>query len=110
MRVRAGVAVASVALQHVVGRNQDRVRDRDLGSALHVAGCAGVLNGQIVLAVHSADRAGGLDQQRSQPRGAVLLTAGLCLPADSFIAGAKPAQAARWAAVGTVTYLRRSRR
>src|SRR5829696_9761130 len=99
--VGAQVVVGLVAFQHPVGRHQDGVRDRNLGSPHPTpAHQPGMLGSQVVLAVHPADRSGGLDQHRGQPFVAVPLPAGLCLPADSFIAGAKPAQAAKWAAVG----------
>jgi hypothetical protein len=48
MPVRAEVGVGLVTLQHVVGRNQDRVRDRDLGPAHPTSPSKpGVLDGQI---------------------------------------------------------------
>jgi hypothetical protein len=66
--VSAQVMVGLVALEHPVGRNQDRVRDGDLGPAHPPAfQQPGVLGGQIVLAVHPPDRAGRLDQHRGQP-------------------------------------------
>jgi hypothetical protein len=101
MPVRAEVGIGLVTLQHVIGRNQDRVRDRDLGPAHPPSPRQpSMLNGQIVLAVHPADRPGGLDQHRGQPFVPVPLPSGVRLPADSCIAGAKPAQAARCPAVG----------
>ena len=83
--VGAEVAVGLVAFEHVVGGDQDRVRDRDLRPAHPAApGEPGVLDGEVVLAVHPADRAGGLDEHRGQPLVAASpARPGLRLPADS---------------------------
>ena len=94
--VGAQVVVGLIAFQHPVGRHQDGVRDRDLGPAhpppFHQPG---MLGGQVVLAVHPADRSGGLDQHCGQPFVAVPFPGRGLFPADSSIAGAKPAQAAK---------------
>ena len=52
-----------------------------------------MLDGQIVLAVHPPDRAGSLNQHRRQHLLPCRFPAGLCLLADSFIAGTSPVAA-----------------
>ena len=83
--VGSEVVVGLVACEHPVGRDQHRVRDGYLGPA-HAAppGQSGVLGGQIVLAPHPADRAGGLDQHRGHHLLPCRFPAGVCLPADSM--------------------------
>jgi hypothetical protein len=99
--IGAQVVVELVAFQHSVGRHQHGVRDRDLSPA-HPTPFRqpGMLDSEIVLAVHPAYRTGGLDEHRGQPFVPCRFPAGICRPADSFIAGATPAHAARCAAVG----------
>ncbi len=99
--VRAEVLVGLVAFQHPVGRRPGSSARLRPGPGPSRAGSpAGRAGGQVVLAVHPPDRAGGLDQHRGQPLVAVPRPGRRRLPADSCIAGATPAQAARCAAVG----------
>ena len=66
--VGAEVSVGLVAGEHVVGDHDHRVSDGDLGSARAAAsGDAGVLFGEVVLAVHPPDRSGRFDEDRGQP-------------------------------------------
>ena len=66
------VVVGLVAFEHPVRGDQDRVRDRDLCPAHPAAfGQPGVLHGEVVLAVHPPDRAGGLDEHVVEPLVAV---------------------------------------
>lgn len=52
--VRAEVSVGLVAGEHPVGRDEDGVGDCDLGAAHPAAsGQAGVLGGEVVLALHA---------------------------------------------------------
>jgi hypothetical protein len=59
------VVVGLVAFEHPVGRHQHRMRYGDLCPAHPVPfHQPGVLGGQVVLASHPADGAGGFDQHR----------------------------------------------
>lgn len=78
--VRAEVLVGLVAGEHVVGGDRDRVRDRDLGAGPTAAAHqAGVLDGEVVLALHPAHRPGSLDEDRGQPRVAPSPAGGGCV-------------------------------
>jgi hypothetical protein len=72
--IRSEVVVGLVPLQHVVGGDGDldRMRDRDLSPAHPTAsGQPGVSGREVVLRLHTSDRAGSFDQHRGQPLVAV---------------------------------------
>lgn len=66
--VRAEIAVGLVLAEHVEGRDEDGVRNGDLGSpGTATFGEPCVLRGEVVLAMHPTHRARGFNQHRGQP-------------------------------------------
>jgi hypothetical protein len=104
------IVVGLVTFEHPVRRNQDRMRNRDLGSAAAAAPHhSGVLGSEIVPAVHPTEPAASTSIAHSH-RFPCRVPAGVRRPADSCMAGASPAQEVRCPASGTETCRRRFRR